>query len=532
MGKVHLNLQTKIIILTFIIIFMSVTITVSFTSRWVIGNVQDEIETNIMNVAQLVAATPIVINGLSSKTQGNEIQEYVEKVLANTEKVEIIVVADMTGIRYGHPSRDRLGKKFVGGDEQEVLTKGNSYISEATGTMGRAVRAFTPIIDSKGNQVGFAMAGALTQTVHQVKKQSILTLILSSGIGLLIGAEGAFLLARNIKKSLLGLEPEEILKLYIEKKGMLDAIHEGIIAIDEHSNITLVNDSAIKLLQIQQENIVGKNIMDIFPTSRLPEVVKTGVAEYDREQVLNETIIITNRIPIRDGDKSVGAIATFRDKTMITQLAEEVTGIKQIVDALRANTHEFMNKMHVILGLIQVGEYEEAKRYIISETERQQQIISLVMNKVKDPTVAGLILGKFSRAKELGIDMKIDLESSLEKRIDRVHSNTLVTIIGNLLENAMEAVQKSHKTEKFVKIKLKESENEIIIQVKDNGTGIPRENQAFIFNRGFTTNEGSRGIGLALIKETIDNLGGQIEVSSDYGKETKFKITIPKEGQS
>ncbi|MDF2636943.1 MAG: signal transduction histidine kinase regulating citrate/malate metabolism [Pelosinus sp.] len=528
MGKIRLNLQTKIMMLTFIIIFVSIAITISFTTQWVIGNVQKEIETSIMNVAQIIATTPVVVNSLSNKAKDDVLQNFVERILENTSKVEIIVVADMKGIRHAHPNRDRIGKRFVGGDDHNVLKNGDTYISEATGTLGRAIRAFVPVYDQKGDQVGFVMAGTLTQTVQHVKKQSMVIVFFSSLVGLSIGTAGAFLLSRNIKKKLLGLEPEEILKLYIEKKGMLDAIHEGIIAIDEHSNITLVNDSAIKLLQIKEENIMGRNILDIFPTSRLPEVLETGIAEYDREQALNDTIIITNRIPIVDGDKFVGVIATFRDKTMVTKLAEEVTGIKQIVDALRANTHEFMNKMHVILGLIQVGELEEAKRYIISETERQQQIISLVMNKIKDPTVAGLILGKFSRAKELGIGMKIDLESTLEKKMGRIHSSTLVMIIGNLLENAMDAVKQSDKVEKMVKLKLKESEEQIVIEVKDNGIGIRKEDLSFIFNRGFTTKESSRGVGLALVKEAIDSLGGQIEVSSIYGQETKFKVNIPK----
>ncbi|QIB27951.1 2-hydroxycarboxylate transporter family protein [Caloranaerobacter azorensis] len=219
--------------------------------------------------------------------------------------------------------------------------------------------------------------------MKKLKKKAVLHLIFLAYTGILAGIIAAFLLANNIKKTLMGLEPNEIIKLYNEKVGMLDAIHEGIIAIDKDCKITLVNDSALDILQIKDkykpEEIIGKPVTDIFHTSRLPKVLETGIAEYDKEQRINDTIIVTNRVPIKDNGKIVGAIATFRDKTKITRLAEEVTGVKQIVQALRANTHEFLNKLHVILGLLHLGEIEEAKKYIVNITESQQQIISMII---------------------------------------------------------------------------------------------------------------------------------------------------------
>ncbi|ABR49117.1 signal transduction histidine kinase regulating citrate/malate metabolism [Alkaliphilus metalliredigens QYMF] len=530
MKRVPIKLQTKITVLVIVIVTISIYTTMYFATRQMVSNIQREMDTNIMNVAQVLANSAIVIEGIrTGDYEESAIQPFVEKILATTEQVEVIVVADMEGLRYGHNLRERLGQRFVGGDELRVLEHGDSYLSEATGTLGRQIRAFVPVYDlDTHEQLGFVMTANLTQTIRGIRRQRVITIMLVSSIGLFLGIIGAVLLARNIKKILLGLEPEEISKLYLEKQGMLDAIHEGIIAIDENLQITLINDSATKLLGTQNTDVIGKNVLDVFPTSRLPEVLRTGIAEYNREQVINNTFIITNRVPITDGEKIVGAISTFRDKTLITRLAEEVTGVRLVVDALRANTHEFMNKLHVILGLMEIGELQEAKRFIVNVRENQQQIISLVTEKIKDPAIIGLLLGKVSRAKELGITMNISEDSCLEKRKDIINSNTLITIIGNLIENAMDAVSNSREEDKTIDISIRESLENIRIEVKDVGVGIEEKDRPYIFDRGFSTKEGSRGIGLALIKEMVENLGGNITVIDHVEKGTKFSIILPK----
>lgn len=528
MKKVRIKLQTKITLLIIGIVFISIFSTMFFTNRWVNNNLQREIEKNMMNIAQMISKSPNVIDGLKSKDT-NIIQPHIRAVLDSTSEIDMIVVADMNGIRYAHPFEDRIGQMFVGGDELRVLQNGDSYISDATGTLGRSVRAFAPVYNAEAQQLGFVMAGTLTQSISKTKKQRTYTVVLSSFIGLFLGGIGAFTLARNVKKILLGLEPEQISQMYIQKKIMLDTIHEGIIAVDQNSRITLVNNSAIKLLSIEEENIIGKHVKEIFPTSRLPHVFETGNAEYDREQVINNTIIITNRVPIMNGQKRVGAIATFRDKTNVIRLAEELTGVRQVVDGLRANTHEFMNKLHVVLGLIELGDLEEAKRYIVNVRDTQQQVMNSIINKIKDPTVAGLMLGKFSRAKELGIHLILEEDSFLKKRTDKIDNHRLLTIIGNLLENAMEAVAPKSIVGKNVNIKIKESSPEIEIIVQDTGIGIRGEDLPHIFNRGFSTKEGSGGIGLALSSEAIKSLNGSMKIESQIGEGTKFIVTIPKE---
>ncbi|AHM57830.1 sensor protein CitS (plasmid) [Peptoclostridium acidaminophilum DSM 3953] len=529
MKKFELKLQTKITILITIVLAMAIANITYLISEITQNTIQGKLEVDITNVAQMIAKSPSIEKSLAEKDAEGSIQSYVMEEMSYLKGIDMIVVADMDGMRYAHPNPENVGRRFVGGDEKRVIENGETYFSQAQGTQGDSLRVFVPIF-YEGRQVGFVMTGTLIKSLQKEKEQAILGVLAVSMLGLAIGLAGAFVLAENVKKSILGLEPREIGRLYTEKQGMLDAIHEGIIAIDRNSKITLINESACKMLSINEEYAHGKNVTDIFPTSHLPEVISTGKAEYDDEQRINDTIILTNRVPIRDGESITGAIATFRDKTEVTRLAEEITRVRQIIEALRANTHEFMNKLHVIMGLIQMDEVEEAKDYILSVTQNQQQILSVIIKKIKDPTIAGLLLGKFSEANERGVSINIDDATSLWKEHGSVTSNMLVTIVGNLLENALDAIsaQECVNDAKNIDIKILETDESIEIEVADSGAGIKKEDMEKIFSRGYSTKEGNRGIGLALVKKAVESVDGEISALSYEGIGTEFIVKLPK----
>jgi sensor histidine kinase regulating citrate/malate metabolism len=518
--KKAIKLQTKITLLIIIVVAISISVIIFFVTSLMTRSIESKASTNIMNVAEIIAHSKVVIIALDKKDPNKQIASYINMQRKTLTQVEYITVADMEGTRYSHPDPLMIGAKFAGGDELKVVENGDTYVSEATGTLGKSLRAFVPIFDIENKrQIGFVSVGTLTNNIENAKHTTIIYIILISLGGLAVGIVGAFLLANNIKNTLLGLEPYEITRLYNEKMGIIDAIYEGLIAVDNKGQITLINDSAIDILNIKSDynknDIIGQKIDEIFPTTRLITVLKTGVCEFDKDQRINGTIIMTNKIPIMDRGKIIGAIATFRNKTNVTRMAEELTGVKQIVDALRANSHEFMNKLHVILGLIYIGDLVEAKKYITNITKKQQELLSMVTNKIKDPTIAALILGKFSRATELGIYLKVNEEANLLNTHKNIDSNDLVTIIGNLIENALESVSKCDKENKYVNVRIEESYDKIEIEVEDSGIGIKEENVSKMFERGYTTKPGSEGVGMALVKETIENLKGQIAVHSE-----------------
>ena len=522
-----MKLQTKITMLVIIVVFISISIIMSFAVSWMTGNIENKARTSIMNVAEMMAHSKEIVEQLEIKDPDKRIGPYVDMQLKNLEQVEYIIVADSEGIRYSHPNPEMIGKKFAGGDEYKVVNKGETYISEATGTLGMALRAFAPIYDQDNKEIGFVSVGTLTQSIETAKNTAILYILLIGFGGLIVGSVGAFLLANNIKNTLLGLEPEEITKLYNEKMGMLDAIHEGLVAVDDEARVTLINDSALNILHfensITKEQIIGQNVEVVIPNSRLFNILETGESEFEEEQRINNTIIMTNRVPIKNRGKIVGAIASFRDKTEVTKMAEELTGVKKLAWSLRAQNHEFMNKLHTISGLIQLEEYDEVLQFISDVAKVRSNISNILTDNIKDASLSALLLSKYNKAEESRVKLKIDEVSKFKKLPENMTSDEMVSIVGNLIENSLDEVKNDGTG--LVYIKIVQDEEVLNIVVKDNGGGIPIEYREKIYEQGFSTKDGQRGHGMYIVKEIIDECCGIINFDVDEG--VVWNISIP-----
>ena len=400
------------------------------------------------NIAHIVANSPTIIEALSGKRDEKDIQELSNRI-RKLSNVEFIVVTDMEGIRKSHPEVDKLGKHFVGGDDAEAL-KGHEYISTAEGTLGMSLRAFVPVFTSDGKQVGVVVVGILLNTVQQAVSQNRTIIYFGIGLGFIVGVIGAMLLAQSIKKTMFGLEPSEISKLLEERNAMLYSVREGVMAVDENSRITLVNEEAVRIFGAAGiTNLIGEKVEECIPNTRLDQVLKAGQAEFDQEQHLKGINILTNRMPILVNGKIVGAISTFRDKTEIKLLAEQLTGVKQYADALRAQTHEFMNKLHIILGMVNMKYYDELADYINSIAGKYQDEVGFIVRHIKDPVLAGFILGKMSYAREINVTLNVCEDCFVPEPENPELTHELVTILGNLVENAIEAVKDCEKDYKL-----------------------------------------------------------------------------------
>ena len=438
--KKNMKLQTKITILVSTVVFVSIAITIPFVAILITKNIENKARTNIMNVAEIIAHSTEIVTGLETKKLNNQIENYINIQLKNLKQIEYIIVADKNGIRYSHPHHDIIGKKFVGGDEERAIKKGETYISEAMGTLGKALRAFTPIYDSKSkNIIGFVCVGTLSQSVEIAKHTALLYIIFVGFLGFITGIIGAFLLAQNIKNTLLGLEPDEITRLYNEKIGILDAIKERLVAVDNTGKITLINDSALNILglnndKISKNQLLDKNIEEIIPNTQIFSVLETGKSEFEKEHRINNTVIMTNRIPIiNNKGKIIGAISSFRDKTEVTKMAEELTGIKKMSWSLRAQNHEFMNKLHTISGLIQLEEYEKALQFVSDIAKVKKNISNILTENIKDSSLSAILLSKYNKAEECRVELKIDETSKLSKLPRYMTSEEITSIIGNLI---------------------------------------------------------------------------------------------------
>jgi two-component system sensor histidine kinase DctS len=279
------------------------------------------------------------------------------------------------------------------------------------------------------------------------------------------------------------------------------------------------------------ENVVGKPIYEVIEESHLPEVLQGEKPQFHQQRVINDTVILSNRVPIKVKGRILGAMSTLQDRSEVYQLAEKLTGVQNFIDALRAQNHEYLNKLHTIAGLIQLQRYEEVVDKIIHFNQEKQSETHFLTQRIKDYSISGLIVGKISHAREQGVDLEVDPQTSLPVLPDNIKESDLLMVLGNLLENAIYAAHKAERPDKKVTLLLEGNEDGIEIHVADNGIGMPSDVQQHIFEYGFSTKgEKGQGIGLHLVKQYIDLHGGDIHVESVVDEGTRFMIILPGPG--
>ncbi len=498
--------------------------------------IENQVGKRALSVAQTIAQMPQIREGFSEKEPWRTIQPLVEKVRKQTG-AEFIVVGNKQGIRYSHPLPDRIGKSMVGGDNDRALLRGESYISKAIGSLGPSLRGKVPIRDARGDIIGIVSVGFLLSDIDQLVQSYFKRIIIVLILVFFIGISGAAWLAKQVKRSIFGLEPEEISALYQERHAVLESVREGIIVVNSTGLVSLINQSAVKILELPpRQKIVGRPIQDFLPHTRMLEVLKTGEAELDREVNLNGKELVVSRLPIRDQSRVIGAVASFRLKSEIDQLSRELSQVMQYVEALRAQTHEFKNTLYTISGLIQLESYQEAIELIHRESENHQDQVARVMQKVSDPRLGAILIGFYNRARELKVDFMIAQESSLQKIPPAISHSALVSILGNLITNAFEAVVDQEESRRKVKLFITDIGDDLLFEVEDTGPGVSRDIIPAIFERGFSTKKTSageqRGFGLAKVKELVLELGGTIAVEKGEWGGAVFAVSLPKERRS
>lgn len=519
------SLQTTIAVFACIVVALSLLVADIIINEKISENARLNVEAGATGIARIVANTPLIIEALSGKRDQREIQAFTEKVL-NVSDIRFITVMDMNRIRKSHPNPEKIQEYY---EEEDVnpAFEGKETTSVNKGSLGTSLRAFTPVFAPNGQQVGVVLVGIMVESEQVAIDNSRAGIYVGVGVGMLVGVLGSLVLARKIKKILFGLEPFAIAQLYEERSAMLQSVREGILAVDKDSRMTIVNEAAIKLFQQAgiSGNPIGQKVDEYVPNTRLQKVLETGEAELDQEQDLNGIIILANRVPIIVDGHIVGVIATFRDKTEMRQMAEKLTGVSIYAEALRAQTHEFMNKLHVILGMVRLGDYDRLNNYVNQIASRYQAEVGSLVKKIKDPVLAGFIIGKISLAREAGITMTVSEESFLPEPAEPEVVHELITIIGNLINNSLDAVEQS--TFKCINLDFFWDNDILTIEVSDTGPGIDEGEKDKIFAQGYSTKGNDRGLGLYLIQRSLERLGGQINVISEVGHGALFRVILP-----
>ncbi len=319
----------------------------------------------------------------------------------------------------------------------------------------------------------------------------------------------------------------QVTRIVRERERLIDFIRDGILAIDNRGRITLINRSARKLLNMTSD-VEGQDVDSLVPEINLTGVLTSGETAYDLEQNVGGTPLVINKIPVVLNNQVAGAIASFRDMSEIHAMAEEMTGVRMYVDSLRVQNHEFVNKLQAISGLIQLGKYERALTFIAQEQAPGQITASLIAERIKNPAVGGILLGKLGRCRELGIECEITPDSYCGE-LAAISDQALVIIIGNLMENAIEAVLNLRDRKGKISFSIFDESNQIMLCVWDNGGKLSKEKASKIFEKGFSTKARPRtsGYGLYNIRRMVDALGGDISLDFSFDEFTEFIVTLP-----
>jgi len=516
------------------VVLIQAAITGGITHNFIQVILENRIGEQALQLSKIVSNLPQIRQGLAQQDV-KQIQPLAELMRQQTD-ARFIVVGDREGIRFSHPLPERIGQKRVGGDNQRALELGESYVSKAVGSLGPSIRGKSPVKDQLGNIIGVTSVGYMLDSVDQTiqgYQQTALMVVLAS---LLVSILTGVFVATYFKRILFGLEPEEIARLYEERNTTLQTIREGVIAIDVEGRITTFNKTALKTLGIEDQNLTGRSIREVFPQSDLWQVLETGQVELDREIQINDQSLIVNRLPIVVDNQVTGVVSSFRPKGEIELLSKQLSQIEQYAETLRAQSHDYANKLHTIAGLIQIHANDQALELIGQESRGIQELVHLLVEAIPDPVMAGCILGKYNRAHELGLELIVDPSSHMSKIPNHISSEKLMSLMGNIIDNAFEATRRNlldnPQGSNQVSLSISDYGHDLIMEVEDHGAGIEEKDQSRIFDKGISSKkEAGHGYGLFLVKSILKDLQGQIDFERTESGGTRFIVYLPKNQQ-
>ena len=498
--------------------------TLGVTMHYAQQTMQNKIDNVLLSTVTTLSNSPSIRRVLEQGWCDEEIADYLTDVVVNTEDLQYITIANTDSIRLYHIDPDFIGRPFEGGDQYRCLA-GESYLSD-TGTehFSAQRRAFHPVRGENGEVLGFVMASATHDRITLLQGEiytSYLGLCLMLAVCTLLCSS---LLALYLSKSLRGVRPEDLLRVYLTQNDILNALDNGLISFDNTGRVRLVNAAAARMLGHREDLLVGRNVDDLLRAadgSSLRDRTEPGLGLQS-----SRPNILVRPVQLPDSNLWARQVLILADKSEVTRYAEELGGTRHMLSTLRANTHEFLNKLQVISGLLQMGRTEEARSYIGSLAAVHEHITGPVMKLIHNTSAAALILGKAANMRELDINLVLLSNSSLPERSAYLSTTELVTVVGNLLENAIEATDAIPVEDlRAVSLQITEDERGLLIMVSDTGEGIAEEDLPHIFDYGFSTKaKTGRGVGMKRVQEIVDSHGGTIDVDTEPGSGTTFTL--------
>ncbi|HEY8282455.1 MAG TPA: sensor histidine kinase [Leifsonia sp.] len=484
-------------------------------------------------VATTLAHDPAVVSGVQATDPTARLQPLALNEMQATG-VDFVTIMDPSGTRFTHPNPAEIGKKYIGSIRQ--AQSGRTYAETYTGTLGPSVRAVVPVLRD-GTVVGMVAAGVTEKNVASSVAARIPFVLGGAVLLVLIGTLGAVLARRFLSRVTGSLPPSELSRMVSYYQSVLHSVREGLILTDQGGRVVLYNDEAADLLGLPpasgDQRPVAASELEL-PAS-IAELIAGGGRAIDETHVAGNRLLVVNQepaTPAGGGRRPVGTLTTLRDRTEVQRLAGELESVRTLTDALQSQSHEYTNRLHTVVSLLELGRQDEAIALIAQQVERSQSLADDVLAAANQPAVAALLLGKVAQAGERGVELTVAIDEGLPD--SRLSPVDVVSVVGNLVDNAIDAASASPGPA-WVRVALRADAPDRMLEliVADSGAGIDAELTESVFRRGFSTKPGGptgRGFGLALVRELLETCGGSIRLRQDGGTEFVARWPVAQEG--
>ena len=490
-------------------------------------SIDDTISSIAAYVASIDSVGGMVRRGYPDPAIRTELDELAE----HFDDLDVLAVYGSDGVRFYHTQRSQSGETYVEGEEQAILSGAAPYITVGYGTQGQQRRAFHAIRGADGAILGYVTASVFISGIWQ-QYLSLVGPVLLIFVGSVLAAA---VFSRGIMgllvDSLGGRQPGDLLHLYLRQDEVLNALGDGLVATDGEGRVLFSNTTAGRLLGQEGPLDAGAPLAELFPESRCVQVAQSGQGSQNRSCMVGAHQVLLSELPLRGEAGLTGTLSILHDKTEMRKLSDELSGTRYMLDTLRFFNHEFMNKLHIILGYLQTGETRRAMDFIVNSSLVSSQSIRQTADCIRNSRLCALIIGKMMHAAELGILLELSPDSICREEDLLLKVEDCVTIVGNLLENAIEELSGSNAEVKEIKLSIYCRPDCNLILCEDTGGGIRPEVREHIFEKGVSSKGEGRGLGMYMIGQLVEANGGTIEVDSEEQAGTCFTLTFTRPEQ-
>ncbi|WP_052411391.1 ATP-binding protein [Streptomyces sp. NRRL S-118] len=487
------------------------------------GQAEETARRQVTATATAVARSPAVVAAARSGDPTAALQPYAASLVGD-QGVAFVTIMAPDGTRWTHPDPGQIGRKYLGHIEE--ARRGETYSETYRGTLGRSVRTVAPVFD-RGRVTALVSAGITVDRISEQLSKQVTALLGMAGAALALGGLGTYVINARLRRHTHGMNAAELSRMHDYHEAALHAVREGLVMLDGQRRIALINDGARELLGLG-EDAVGAPVAELGLPPSLTGALLASEPRADELHLTADRVLVVSTRPVVGGERR-GTVVTLRDHTELQALSGELDSERGFTQALRSQAHEAANRLHTVVSLIELGRADEAVEFATAELELAQTLTDRVVDAVAEPVLAALLLGKAAQANERGVELVLTEDSRIDDGVlpPTLPPRDLVTILGNLVDNALEAAQGSRLARVTVTARADEDAGELLLRVADTGPGVGQEDRDAVFERGWSTRGPGRGLGLALVRQAAHRGRGSVRVAAGPDAGAEFTVRLP-----